>query len=212
MIHLITAGMIVVTLVSGAMNEAPAPVAASTATATVFDTSYRPSATLTARTQRQFLQDLRWSAGAETRRAIETAFAERAPLTIWQDLVAGQRLAPNNVADALAAYWVLNWITANRAYGTAVDHAPVQRQLASAFANDPNFLSFGDAKRQELAEGYMLNFLVEHAALNHAIQTRNTATLNRLAAAAVTRFQQNMKVNLLALSPGPDGFAARPAN
>lgn len=191
------------------MPTAPAP---SQASGPIFDTSYQPSPSVTARLQRKFLQDLRWSSGIPARDAVATAFAERSPVDIWQELVAPDGLSKNNLTDALAAYWVLNWITANGAYRVRIDHEPVQRQVAEAFANDAAFQRYGDHQKQALAEGYILNFLVEHAALNDAVKRGDTQTLYKLAVASIGRFQQNMGVNLLALEPGPNGFGPRQLN
>lgn len=179
------------------------------ADAVEFDTSYRPSPSISARMQREFLSSIRWSAGAEVRDNLAEAFAERSPSEIWQELVAPDGLTTNNVADALTAYWVLNWVAANGAYSVEVDSRPVQRQLRQAFANDPNFLRLSDQQRQEMAEGYMLNFLVEHAALNAALAQKDIETLYALAMAAASRFRSQMNVNLFTLVPGPDGFVGR---
>lgn len=188
------------------LSVAPAP---ETSPSADFDTSYRASPTVSSRIQAEFLDSVRWSLGVQTRDELAAAFEERPPVEIWQELVASQGLEPNNVADALTAYWVLNWITANGAYAAQVDNGPVQRQLRVAFANDPNFIHMGDTEKQQLAEGYMLNFLLEHAVLNRAIAARNVDVLNRLALTSVSRFQRSMNVNLLALVPGPDGFGPR---
>ncbi|KKB09070.1 DUF6683 family protein [Devosia chinhatensis] len=194
-------------------QEAPAPMSVApvpeTSPAASFDTGYRPSPTVASRVQREFLDQLRWSAGIAARDSLAAAFAERSPVEIWQELVAEQGLSPNNVADALTAYWVLNWITANGAYAAQIDNAPVQRQLRAAFAADSNFRGMGDLQRQQLAENYILNFLLEHAALNQAVAARDVDALNRLAAASVARFQTNMGVNLLAVVPSAEGFAPR---
>ena len=179
----------------------------ATADAAEFDTSYRPSPSISARMQREFLSRIRWSAGAEVRDNLVEAFAERSPNDIWQELVAPDGLTTNNVADALTAYWVLNWVAANGAYTLEVDSLPVQRQLRAAFANDANFLRLSDQQRQEMAEGYILNFLIEHAALNAALAQKDIETLYALAMAAVSRFRSQMNVNLLELVPGPNGFA-----
>lgn len=176
-----------------------------------FDTSYRPSPTVSARLTREFLDRIRWSAGIEARDRLTAAFAERSPVEIWLELVSADGLEANNVADALTAYWVLNWVAANGAYTAKVDSTSVQRQLRAAFANDPNFAKMSDQQRQEAAEGYILDFLVEHAALNTAVEQRDVDTLNRLAAASVMRFRQKMKVDLLSVVPGPDGFMPRPS-
>lgn len=187
---------------------APAPATANTPGA-YFDTSYRPSPSVAARVQREFLKQIRWTAGAAARDSLAAAFAERSPVAIWLDLVAKDGLRSNNVADALTSYWVLNWITANGFYTAKVDNAPIQRQLRIAFYSDRNFRSLSDMKKQELAEGYILNFLLEHAALNRAVETRDVPTLNQLANAAIRRFQRDMGVNLLALEPSEEGFRAR---
>ncbi len=198
-----------------ATNAQQLPLADADAAATAdpeFDTSYRPSPSISARLQREFLSRIRWSAGIEVRDSLANAFAERSPGEIWQELVAPDGLTTDNVADALTAYWVLNWVAANGAYSVEVDSRPVQRQLRQAFANDPNFLKLSDQQRQEMAEGYVFNFLIEHAALNTALEQRDTETLNALAVAAVARFRNQMKVDLLSLVPGPRGFEARVEN
>ncbi|SMQ61329.1 hypothetical protein SAMN06295905_0506 [Devosia lucknowensis] len=198
-----------------AQDAAPAPAEAeqtapaedpALAAAAEFDTGYRPSPTVSARIQRDFLERIRWSAGLEARDRLAAAFEERSPVDIWLELVASDGLAANNVADALTSYWVLNWVAANGAYAAKIDNASVQRQLRIAFANDPSFSTMGDMQRQQLAEGYVLDFLVEHAALNTAVENRDVAMLNRLAAAAVLRFRQRMNVDLLQVVPGPNGF------
>ncbi|MBB4051011.1 hypothetical protein GGR20_000629 [Devosia subaequoris] len=180
------------------------------ADAAEFDTSYRHSPSISARMQREFLSRIRWSVGPEVRDSLVEAFKERSPNEIWQELVAPDGLTTNNVADALTSYWVLNWVAANGAYAVEVDSRPIQRQLRQAFANDPNFLTLSDQQRQEMAEGYILNFLVEHAALNNALAQQDIEALYTLAMASVSRFHDQMKVNLLDLVPGPNGFQGRP--
>lgn len=175
-----------------------------------FDTSYPPSAVISARIQRQFLDTIRWSIGSEARDNLAAAFDGRPALDIWQDLVASDGLKTGNVADAITAYWVLNWVTANARYNYKVDNGPIQAQMQAAMAADANFRSLTNLQRQEMAEGYILKFLVEHAALNDAMARKDVAALSKLALGAVTRFRQEMGVDLLALEPGPDGFAPKP--
>ena len=194
---------------SHGQDEGPSEATAPSNDVAAFDTSYWPSPSVSARLQREFLDRVRWSAGMAARDSLAAAFAEKSPVDTWLELVAPDGLEANNVADALTAYWVLNWVAANGAYDTKVDNAPIRRQLRAAFGNDPNFLKLSDQQRQELAEGYILAFLVEHAALNRAVGQRDTATLQQLAASAVARFRQKMRVDLLSVEPGPDGFVAR---
>ncbi|MBN9333442.1 DUF6683 family protein [Devosia sp.] len=181
-------------------QESAAPAAAS------YDTSYPPSTVISARIQRQFLDTIRWSVSAQARDSLAAAFAERPALEIWQDLVAGDGLKTGNVADAITAYWVLNWVTANARYNLKVDNRPIQAQMQDAMARDPNFRSLSNLQKQEMAEGYILKFLVEHAALNDAMSRKDVAALGKLALGSATRFQREMGVNLLALEPGPGGL------
>lgn len=179
------------------------------APAAPFDTSYPQSAVISARIQRQFLDSIRWSVSAEARNNLAAAFAERPALDIWQDLVASDGLKTGNVVDALTAYWVLNWVTANARYNFKVDNGPIRAQLQAAMAADPNFRTLNNLQKQEMAEGYILRFLVEHAALNDAATRKDVTALGKLALASVTRFRQEMGVDLLALQPGAEGFAPK---
>lgn len=179
------------------------------APAAAFDTSYPQSAVISARIQRQFLDNIRWSIGAEARDSLAAAFAERPALDIWQGLVVSDGLKSGNVADAITAYWVLNWVTANARYNFKVDNGPVRAQLQASMAADANFRGLNNLQKQEMAEGYILRFLVEHAALNDAVQRKDVTALGRLALASVTRFRQEMGVDLLTLEPGPEGFVAK---
>lgn len=172
-------------------------------------TRYRESIMVSARIQRQFLDTIRWTIGPEIRDTLIAAFAERPALEIWQELVAGDGLERGNVADALTAYWVLNWVTANARYNFKVDNRPIQAQMRQAMAADADFQNLSDLQKQEIAEGYILRFLVEHAALNNAMINKDVTALGRLALASATRFRQEMGVDLLALEPGPNGLAPK---
>jgi len=183
------------------------PARAETAALPPVDTGYEASPTVSLKVQRAFLDSIRWSSGVALRDGMAAAFSERAPGDIWQGLVQADGLTTGNVADALSAYWALNWRVANRAYAARVDMGPVQRQVQAALGNDANFRHMGDQRRQEMAEGYILNFLLEHAALNNALNKRDEVALDALSRAAVLRFRQQMGIDLLALVPGPEGFA-----
>ncbi|SFV35765.1 hypothetical protein SAMN05216456_2228 [Devosia crocina] len=208
---ILLAGMLLATLPAATFAQLmPIPEHAAAGRET-FDTSYRASAMASARIQRSFLDSIRWSIGAEVRDNIRTVFGEKPPLETWQELVAADGLALGNVADALTAYWVLNWITANARYTIEIDNEPIRRQLAAAMEADTNFRRFDDLQKQDMAEGYILKFLVEHTALQDALAKNDIRALSRLALASATRFRQQMGVNLLALEPGPEGLVPKAA-
>lgn len=172
-------------------------------------TQYQRSEAVTYRVQRGFLDSIRLTAGSKARSELASAFAERSPGDIWLGLVAQEGLKTGDVADALAAYWILNWVTANRAYGTRVDSQPVRQQVYDALVKDANFLSLNNDQKQEMAEGYILNFLLEHGLLNDAVERRDVQALSRLQQASVARFRQQLGIDLLALEPGPEGLVPR---
>ncbi len=189
---------------------APPPPAASAEATARFDTSYTPSAVASSRILQQYLVDVRLRAGSDVRDRLSAAFADKTPAELWLDLVAKDGLKPNDVADALAAYWVLNWITANGAYALKIDHAPVRAQLNAAMGADPSFRALTNRQRQEMAERYMLDFLLQHALLNDALARKDMGALLQLSGTATARFRQEMGVDLLNLVPGPEGLAPRP--
>jgi hypothetical protein len=190
-------------------QEAPLPdVAAAPAE---FDTSYAPSAAVSYRVKRSFLDGVYRSAGADARAAFQERFDEKSHELIWQDLVEPYGMEVGNVADALAAYWMLNWIVANAAFTVDIPPAPVRRQLRQALSEDRSFHALNDAQRQAMAEQLMLDFLVLHAAMSTALRNQDVVTLQGLAREAVVSFRRQYGVDLLALQPGPAGLTpARP--
>lgn len=203
-------------LLAGLLCAGMAPLAAQEAAPTAveepeeaFDTSYMPSAAVTYRVKRTFLDGVFRSAGADARAKFQAQFEARSHELIWQDLVEKYGLETGNVADAMAAYWMLNWIVANGAFDTDIEAGPVKRQLTIALGNDPAFATLRNDQRQEMAERLMLDFLVLHAALNTAVRNEDLPTLQALAREAVLSFRQQYRVELLALVPGPDGLVPK---
>lgn len=202
-------------LIPSTLAQEPAPADTTPPTqqaaSAAFDTSYRPSEVASARLLQQYLVDVRLRAGSEVRDRLNAAFAEKTPVELWLELVSADGLKANDVADALAAYWVLNWITANGAYALKIDHLPVRAQLAAAMSSDPSFRALTNRQRQEMAERYVLDFLVQHALLTDALARKDMGALLELSGAATARFRQELGVDLLALVPGPEGLVPVPA-
>lgn len=174
-----------------------------------FDTSYTPSASVTYRVKRSFLDGVFRSAGADARTAFRERFEEKSHELIWQELVEPYGMQLGNVADALASYWMLNWMVANAAFTVDIPPGPVRRQLQQALSVDRTFRALNNDQRQVMAERLMLDFLVLHAAMSTALRNQDVATLQGLAREAVVTFSQQYGVDLLALEPGADGLAPR---
>jgi len=189
-----------------AAQDSPLPRAE---TGAEFDTSYTPSAAVSYRVKRSFLDGVYRSAGADARAAFQERFDEKSHELIWQELVKPYGMELGNVADALAAYWMLNWMVANAAFTVDIPPRPVRRQLQHALSIDRSFRSLNDDQRQAMAERLMLDFLVLHAAMSTALRNQDVPTLQGLAREAVITFRRQYGVDLLALEPGPGGLAPR---
>ncbi|MFD2649047.1 DUF6683 family protein [Devosia albogilva] len=196
-------------LAPAAMAQEASPAPTEVEAETEFDTSYTPSAAVTYRVKRSFLDGVYRSAGADARAAFRERFDEKSHELIWQDLVEPYGMRIGNVADALAAYWMLNWMVANAAFTVDVPPGPVRRQLHQALSVDRSFRALNDDQRQVMAERLMLDFLVLHAAMSTALRNQDVATLQGLAREAVVTFRRQYGVDLLALEPGADGLAPR---
>lgn len=172
-------------------------------------TGYRPSAAVSEKAQRQFIAFLRQTSCDAGAFAAADTFARAHPSEIWTGLVAMNGLRSGDAVDAIAGYWMLNWIIANRAHDADFDTAPILRQVRTALASDPQFPRLTEAERQEMSEILMMNFLVQHAVYSDAVVTGNSTMLAQLGNAAVARFKQEAGVDLRALAVTPQGFAAR---
>jgi hypothetical protein len=113
------------------------------------------------------------------------------------------------VADALAAYWLLNWAMANGREGNRAQVLAVRDQVRTIVVTNPGRAWPGEAQRQEMAETFMLNFLIQHAAYTDALKRGDRATIRRLGDAAVARFRSEMRLDLRQLELGNTGFTPR---
>ncbi|WP_430441017.1 DUF6683 family protein [Shinella sp.] len=68
---------------------------------------------------------------------------------------------PGDAVDAVAAYWILNWIIANQAHDEEFSTKPALDQVRAAFMGSPRFRKLSEAQRQELSEVLMMNFLIQ---------------------------------------------------
>jgi hypothetical protein len=173
-------------------------------------TGYRASPQVSARVRKQFSDYMARQAGAEGGQQMAAALARIDPVQGWARLVASDGLRPGDAADALAGYWVLNWIIANRGDNTRAQTLAVRRQVLPIIASNPGYARLDESQRQEFAEILMLNFLVQHAAYTDTLQKRDEATLRRLGDAAVARFRSEMGVNLRQISLTDKGFVQKP--
>jgi hypothetical protein len=158
------------------------------ATAAVAATQYRSNPGVTARVRRQFADWLKSRTGADPAqsRQIEQALGGDF-VGQWSKAVSEDGLRAGDAADALGADWLLNWI-------------------AGLIAANPQFATLSDAQRQEMAEIWMLNFLLHSAAYSAALTGKDANMAGRLGEAASARFRSEMGVDLRRLRITPSGF------
>lgn len=169
-------------------------------------TTYRASPEVSARVRRQFADWMGRQAGAEGGRRIADAMAKRDPISNWAQIVSGDGLRPGDIADAMASYWILNWVMANGADSNRAQALAVRDQIRTMIASNPGYARLDNAQRQELSEVLMLNFLIQHAAYVDAMKRGDRDTARRLGDAAVARFRNEMGVDLRRLELTRTGF------
>lgn len=179
------------------------PAAAPTARAT---TSYRPSPAVSAGVRRKFVASMGAKVGAANARQLAAAMERGDPVANWSQIVAADGLRSGDVADAFAAYWLLNWAMANGREGNRAQVLAVRDQTRAILTANQRHAGLGEAQRQEMAETFMLNFLVQHAAYGDAMKRSDRATMRRLGDAAVARFRGEMGLDLRRLQLGNAGF------
>lgn len=171
-------------------------------------TAYRADPAVTARVQRQFVAFIRSTSGDAGAQEMQKAFAQKDLLHAWAVGVAPDGMKAGDVADALTEYWVANWQAANQhpESPSPAAYRAVRAQVGSVFATNPGLASLNNAQRQELAEVYIYNMLVQGEGYLQAAKQHNQPLLNRISQAAETRFRNEMHVELQQLTLDERGF------
>ncbi len=175
-------------------RERPAPQRKSKQRAV--STTYRASPAVSLRVQRQFTDFVEKTSGRQAGQQVRETFRKRNPVTSWSSIVKADGFRSGDVVDAVAAYLILNWMMANGSDNNQQQASAVRQQIRQALSNNPGFARLGNDERQALAETSMLNFLVQHAAYIDALKRGDKVMIRRLSDAAVTRFQNQMNMNL----------------
>ncbi|KRA67122.1 hypothetical protein ASD89_02570 [Caulobacter sp. Root656] len=195
---------------TGQANGAtPANRSAATSSASSVSTRYTASPQVSVRVRKQFADWMATQSNAESGRRVAALLECADPVNSWAQLVASDGLRPGDAADALAGYWVLNWVMANGADSNRAQVLAVREQVRSTIANNPGYARLNEAQRQEFAEVLILNFLIQHAAYVDAMKRGDQAALQRLSDAAVTRFRIEMGVDLRRLQLTDRGMVGR---
>jgi len=169
-------------------------------------TTYRPAQAVSVKVRRQFAEWMGRQTSPEEGRRVAQLLERNDPVANWAQLVGGDGLRPGDVADALAAYWLLNWAMANGTEGDRDQVMAVREQVRAMMAGNPAFARLDEPGRQEFAETLMLNFLVQQAAYVDVLKRGDKLAQRKLGDAAVTRFRNEMGVDLRRLRLSAQGF------
>ena len=189
--------------VRGVRRSAPPPGRTSA------PTSYRRDPAVTRRVVDSFADYVAGAGGASQGQAVREQLARTDLERAWAELAGHDGFRAGDASDALAAYWMLNWIMANHADAEAPQAAGVRAQVRVALSASPAFARLSEAQRQAMAETYMVNFLYQQGSYTGALRRGDQGMLRRLSDAAQQRFHTEMKVDLRALALTDHGFAPR---
>jgi len=170
-------------------------------------TSYRADPQVSMSVRKQFSDWVGRSQGPDEGRKIAAVLTQMDPVGAWSQLVASDGLRAGDTADALTAYWVLNWIMATGGDNNRTQTLAVREQVRGILANNPGYVRLDDRQRQTFAETLMLNFLLQHAAYADAMKRGDRDTARKLGDAATARFRTEMGVDLRQLQLTNAGFA-----
>lgn len=168
---------------------------------------YTENPAVTARVKKNFVAFLRQQGLNEGAASMEAYLAKGDFRKDWA--AASDGLRRGSALDALTGYWLTNWLIAN---GKTTDptHAQVkglQRQLAPIMAANPTFAKLTSAQRQELAEVWMINTVAQAGGYTTAVRAGDRATMQKASEAALTRFKNEVKIDLRAVKLTDRGFA-----
>lgn len=170
-------------------------------------TTYQSSPAVTQRVKRQFADFVRSTGGDGP--GIAAAMDQQDFFARWGRHVAQYGLRRGDVADAMTAYWMLNWQIANDVRTVSRSQVQgVQAQVRNIMGGNPTFSGLNNAQKQEMAEVLILNFIVQSVAYEDAMRDNDATMQRRLQSAATTRFRNEMNVDLRQLRLGGSGFTA----
>ena len=172
-------------------------------------TAYVRDPAVTRRVEESFEAYVARVGGPDKAQLVRGDLARQDFVAVWRRLTSGQGYREGDVADALAAYWELNWAMANGQDPSPVQSAGARSQVRATVLRNPDFARLSDAQRQAAAESWMINYVYQQGAYAHALQSGDRAMQGRLSDAAAARFENEMHIDLRATVLTGRGFTRR---
>lgn len=177
---------------------------------TLPETSFRRIPDVTKKVERDYAEWLAKQGNPTADQQLRTYFATHDFRQDWAKNEASDGLKPDNVADALTAYWVMNWMIANKVNGTTRAQVQgVKRQVAPVILRQHSFTSLNNVGRQQLAEIWQINYLFQSIGMFSALRKGDQALAQRESDAAETRFRNEAHVDLRGLRITDRGFVPK---
>lgn len=174
---------------------------------TLPETSFRRIPDVTKRVEQDYADFIAKRGNPTADKELRAYFATHDFRQDWAKNETSDGLKPDNVADALTAYWVMNWMIANKVNGTTrAQVQAVKRQVAPAILRQRAFTSLNNVGRQHLAELWQLNYLFQSIGMYGALKKGDTAMAQKMSDAAETRFRNEAHVDLRRLKITDRGF------
>lgn len=186
--------------------QTPAPDGLAPGPGAAVVTAYTPDPAVNEAVKHRLLEGIAKTDPAAARK-LQTALAAQDLRDVWAKAVAADGLRPNDVADALASYWVLNWLIVHRQTdNTAAQVQGTRRQIVGALAKLPALRAATDATRQDLAEVAIYNFVLQFAAYQDATGRHDAGQIGTLAIAAELRFKSEYRIDLNRMALTDEGL------
>lgn len=178
------------------------------------DFSYRRDPSITATVEADILDGARQQ---DPRAADELADAFRRTDIVaeFDRGMSGYGLDGNDLADAFTAYWLINWMVANRIPGDGSQNPSrgevqaARDQLALAMTRNPGVRGMSAAERQQLAESLVYNFVILDAAHTQASQPGHESEFEELSNVWRLHGRRILGVDLRELDLTRQGFERR---
>lgn len=192
---------------SGARSGATGAVAAPRRAEPVVQTTYRAQSAVTQRVKRQFTEFVGRNGGDAA--GLTVAMEREDFFARWGRHVSSYGLRRGDAADAMTAYWMINWQIANDVTDVSRSQVlAVKRQVLAGMGADAGFSRLNDAEKQEMAEALILNFIIQSVAYEDAMKANDAAMKGRLQSAAVARFRNETGVDLRRIRLTETGFSS----
>lgn len=126
---------------------------------------------------------------------------------IFDGIVRPYGLSSDDLADSIAAYWILNWMIANQNENVSKDKAQaVRSQILARIDQTPALQGASAADRQEVAETLIHQFVIQQGAWATAVRQNDRAMLQKMAVAA-RQGMNKVGVDIAALKLTDIGFS-----